>query len=163
MYTTISGVNTAYGRNLGGLQAIRFVPKEWLLNELVATSTFGVMALPQLIPGKAWLSANCMPETMQYEETQKSSPAGDYWEAVITATCYKDEIGRRESLDAMRHHELIVICKDANKNSRIIGSKAKGMSVAIDYTTGRAAPDASMFKLTLSTQLHAPALVYFGA
>lgn len=161
MYNNIAAIDTAIGSNFGGIASFLFVPKEWLDQDWsIDVITGTVKTAPTLLAGRAWIPGAVMSYTGIYTESPKTDKAGDYIEGTLTGIVYKDETARAINLATLRFHELVVIYTDINKQRRIIGNKAKGMTVAVGYTTGQKPGEASVFSISLTHQMAEPAPIY---
>src|SRR5690606_15069803 len=164
MYTNITALSNNYTPNTGGIRSARFIPKEWLAEELKTDRISRRVNQIKLMPGKTWLPLAALYETMEYIEKTKQSNAGQYYEATLTGIMMKDSEDLGNQMNILPFHEFIIQYTDYNGVSRIIGNKTTGMRFAADYNTDDKTTGNTRYRFTFSIELseRAPLLSPFA-
>jgi hypothetical protein len=162
MYIDLLPLQTSYAENFGGLPYFLFVPREWIATAFYPDKKENVVNVaPTLIAGKDWLKAECLVDTMGYEEKEKVTTSGRYFVGTISGAILKDDVVKINLTDTLSFHELVVIYYDRNNTGRIIGNKDFGMRFKSDFTTGSHRADSTMYSFTLEISLTKRAPLYY--
>lgn len=118
----MENIRKKVGYNFGSILNIVFVPIK------------NVVSIPAPIDGgiidataitlediDAWINFAFTYETGRLKEEQVNTPTGVLYKITIDATVAKDNLNRFTTFYDMEFHQFLVLVKDANGNSKIVG------------------------------------------
>jgi hypothetical protein len=114
------------GDNIGGIRDVLFVPMFNLSSIPLPTSTGIINAADISLDGLAgWFYFRFIAESGSFKEEQVNTGSGVYYKVTIDLAVAKDNLNRYRSFLAMEHHEFLVLCRDTNNITHLIGFEDK--------------------------------------
>lgn len=146
----IDSIENSTKDNAGGLCYFHFVPKEWIQDDAELSIASNIVnAAISLAGSYQWLKAQCMQDTMGYTEAQEETPAGTKYVQTLVGEINGDNENMLQIMNALPHHEYVVIYTDRQGQRKLIGNKLKGMSFQAVYAIGSKYVDKQSYRLTL--------------
>ena len=130
--------------NLGGLRSFQFVHRS-AISAWPGIFNGKVLTPISLKEGFEWLTGYATPETLSFSENSKDEQNGPYYEKEITGFVpgNKDEL--IDLMNKMDGHEFVLIVKDPNNQTRLVGSHGFPLLFSSLYNSGAGRPDARGF------------------
>lgn len=121
----------------GGLCWIVFAKWEDVLYWPQVHPKTGVCSSPiQLIPGRTWYECQLVDKGRIFNENQKASGAGPYWEMQVNGYLAGNNTGLTLSAATMQYHQFVVMLKDRDSQIRFIGNADSGADWENNYNSG---------------------------
>ena len=160
MYTPLlTGITSTNGSNKGGMRYFDFCPIDWLAADVLINPILRAVKTPvQLLAGKTMLRADCLTESMGFNEKQNESKPGTFHDQKLTGIINKDELLKSILLDTLGFYKLLVIYYDKNGIVKIIGNKTDGMAIksALEVEPTTAGKTFYQLELTHQTEHKVP-------
>lgn len=109
-------------------QDVEFWPQTDPLTGLASTAI-------KLINGKTWYECNVVDKGRIFNETEKKSNAGPYWDMQITGYLGGNNTSNTLNADVMSFNDYVVMFKDRDGQIRFIGNADTGADVEFTYTS----------------------------
>jgi hypothetical protein len=136
MKQVYNNINLQNGGLNNGLYKILVAPKEWISNSVdIDYRTGAVKTEVNFVAGKNFIELELIPNSYILEEKNKSSRNGQYYEISIVGTINKLTVDVRQTLETLKHHQLICIAFDKNKSKKIIGNTDNAMHLSFGNKT----------------------------
>jgi hypothetical protein len=109
------------GDNFGSIVNLLFVP---MINvseiplpdaDIIDSTAIGLVGIDK------WVNFAFTPETGRFKEEQVNSPTGVLYKVTVEIAVAKDNLNRFRTFFDMEYHEFLVLVRDANGNSHLIG------------------------------------------
>ncbi len=121
----------------GGVCSIRYCKKTDVLAFPDINPVTGIMdSALQLVEGGVFYYAELIDQTRGFQETQKDSNAGPYFEIKVNGSLRGSNGQNILSVQSMLHHEWIILVEDRNGYTRLIGNGDAGATLIYDYNSG---------------------------
>jgi hypothetical protein len=144
----------------GGLCAIKFFKWEDVLTWPSINPQTGMLSSAiTLKPGKFIYLAKAIDQLRSFEEQQKESTAGIYYDLTIKASLPGSNAANILSLQTMVHHQWGLIVEDRNGVNRLIGNQDSGATLSKNYDSGTLTISRKT-EITLTWQHPQPAPIY---
>lgn len=128
MKPTYSNIKFTEGLYTAGHYLIQIVPREWLLDAIIPDFNTGKVIDEILLQdGRAWLNLECVPDTYEFDEKPKSNRGGSYFEVTVQGTINNITPELLAALETMRHHEIVAVLKDKQRQLKVVGNIDTGM------------------------------------
>lgn len=122
MKPAYNSIATIKGAVNGGICSIQIAPREWLNAAPVVDFLTGKITTPiTFITGKDWLNIEFIPQSHNYEENEKLSKSGKYFEIKFSGIINYADASLQQVLETMRYNQFIIKLIDRNKKIKIIG------------------------------------------
>lgn len=161
MNSNIEAFSTIAAANFGGTLYIEYIPKQWLVNDLIPNPLTGELDKNIiLVTGKSWLVPSFAYDTAIYSETPKSEKGNSYFEAELEFRINMDQRGLATLLARHRDHEYVIRIRDMHSVTRVCGTRRKGMKFLPKFSTGQRRTGVNGFSISLVMLIPMPAPYY---
>jgi len=135
MKPVYSNIEPSADVHKAGVVQLLLAPREWLSEAFeIDFSTNKVIDPVTFIAGRSWLQTEFAGESITYNENERYSDAGRYYEIVAAGVLnYLDE-DLLQLIETLRYHEFVVVLMDRKKKYRIAGTYDKGMLLTVNST-----------------------------
>lgn len=148
---TPTALQNNYADNAGGICSFLFAPIEWIQTDaLINNVTNKAQTAVTLISGKSFLTAKCLQDSMQFNETQKNVEGGIMYEQVLSGVINGDTEANNLAISQLPYYEYVVIYTGRNGEKKLIGNKLCGMKFNAYLSTGAKFSDTTSFGISLS-------------
>lgn len=120
--------------NLGGIARVWCIPPA-MVTDIRPVDLTGESILEVYSLGTTY-SLYCIPESLEYTETEKQADAGSYFEAELTGRMAKDSPELWLSLRDLRGKPWVVVYQDQNSQYKVIGSPREPLWFTTELKTG---------------------------
>lgn len=134
--------------NLGGLQALDFIPL-WQVAKLFPLTFY---------EGFGWIRAYCTPETMQFEEATGTDANGTFQNVAISGSIPKIRPEAHAVLNRYQGKPCLVRTTDQNGALRLAGLTKGRIELSVQSTTGNAVADLNGYTIKFTGKQLLPAL-----
>lgn len=114
-----------------------------------------------LLPNKTWYECQVVDKGRIFNETQKRSTSGTYFEMQITGYLGGNSSSNTLNADVMLFHNYVVMFKDRDGQIRFLGNADSGADVDFTYTSADLSSSRKR-NLTFSWQHSLAAPIYVG-
>lgn len=121
-----------------GACSIKYFKWEDVLTWPAVDPETGILASAvTLKPGKFLYLCGSINPSRSFEENEKESGAGTYFESTIKGSLMGSSAAQILTLGTLKHHQWGLIVTDKNGVTRLIGNEDAGADIIIDYTSGQ--------------------------
>lgn len=159
---TLRNLNQPIGNNLGGLEALFFVPADQVVS-IPGSSDVLVSTSVVLAGGATWYQLVAPIEQLRYLETPATDRHSNLWKVQLKGVAAKDTQGLAAGLAAMHNRRFVVLFRDANGNVKIVGSPAAPLKFTYGLDTGERRSNRNERAFAFSAELKVPSRFYQGA
>lgn len=153
----LQNIESIRGDNFGAICFFYFFPIEWLLPSTSTDPGTGETVDHLFLdPSRQPLRADCLAESMEYQEKGKASKSGPYFEKSLSGVINKDVADKSAQLAQLRYHDLIVVYFDKNAQVKVIGDAAAGMHLLYNQVAEKETTGKTFYELTLSMESEMP-------
>lgn len=158
----LRNLNQHIGNNLGGLEALFFVPAEQVVT-IPGTSDVLVSTSVVLTGGATWYQLVAPIEQLRYQEVPATDRHSHLWKVQLKGVLAKDTTGLQAGLTAMHNRRFVVLFRDANGNVKIVGSPASPLKFTYGLEPGERRSNRNERAFAFSAELQTPSRFYQGA
>lgn len=157
----LQNLQSTRGDNFGAICFFYFFPIEWLIASTTTDPVTGeVVAHLFLDATRQPLRADCLAESMEYQEKNKASKSGPYSEKSLVGIINKDEAETSNQLAELRYYDLIVVYFNKNGKVKIIGDETAGMHLLYNQVDEKETTGKTFYELSFSFESEMPARIY---
>lgn len=121
----------------GGLCAVNFFKLSDVLSWPEIDPLTGILSSGiTLKPGAVLYTAETIDQARGFEETEKESSAGFFFDINIKASLRGSNASNILSLQSMVHHQWGIIAEDRNGVTRLVGNRDSGATLLFNYASG---------------------------
>lgn len=123
MKPAYASINLLNGSHNGGICSIQVAPNNWVETFPDVDFNYGKIITPvAFLAGKDWLDIVFTPNSYDYEETEKASAAGRFFDIKISGTVNYSDADLQQIIHTLRYHHFILKVRDRNGNYKLIGN-----------------------------------------
>ncbi|HRN79986.1 MAG TPA: hypothetical protein PKY29_04505 [Ferruginibacter sp.] len=127
---------TQSGAHTGVICKLEIIPREWLSSDVVISHTTGnVVSLPTPFPGRSFFTLHVIPESLKFLQKPAISKAGPMYSTTINGRTNLITPLQRQTLETLRHHELLAVVTFGDGRRRVVGSKYEGLKFSFEELT----------------------------
>ena len=153
--TALKSLHTYCGHlNLGGLIKIEYAPTAWVdknTYEHIISQAYNWQYNILFTQG-GWLQAYALPEKRAWQETQRPSKQGDYYEQRLQATAPHLRPEVSGELNKMRHYRYLLRLTDKNRRPWLLGTLEHGFLFSANAISGEGTTSLNHYRLTFQAQ-----------
>lgn len=121
----------------GGICSVRYIKQEDVLAWPEIDPSTGIMTSSITVrPGAYIYLCESISDTRAFDEQQKSSTGGEYFDITVKAGLRGSDAAQILTLQRMKHHQFVLIVTDRNGVTRLIGNEDSGADLFMNYTAG---------------------------
>lgn len=121
----LTSVSQYCALNLGGLSTLDYLPVAWVDTdawERLISSGWEWTDYPLTLTEGGWLSMSLLPQDRSWEERERRSPQGKYYEQLVQGTIRSMRPSVSGLLDEMAEYAFLLRLKDRNGRTWLIGT-----------------------------------------
>ena len=155
MKPAYASISNKTGAVNGGICSIKIAPRDWLSAAPVVDFISGkITTAITFISGKDWLSIEFIPQSYDYDETEKASKSGRFYEIKISGIINYCDADLQNVLETMRYNQFIMKVMDRDKKINIIGLQSAALIplIARKNTNASSGTQYTNFSFTFETE-----------
>lgn len=117
----MDNISRKSGDNFGAISNVLFVPMKNVsdipapVDDIIDSTAIVLSDIDK------WVNFAFTPETGRFKEEQVNTSSGVLYKITIDLAVAKDNVNRFRTFFDMEHHEFLVMVRDSNSNSRLVG------------------------------------------
>jgi len=144
---------------LGGANYFYFVPVDQVVS--VSRPQAGNVSLPiTLQPGSLWLSGYASYDSLSLDSRLETDGNGGFYESSVKGFYPKPSAPLVHYLNSVKNNRFLVLIKDSNGSTRIVGSQSQPCSFSFSERTGSKAMDVPGIAFEFKSLSYIPPLFY---
>lgn len=135
--------------NQGGLRSFKFLHRN-AVNVWPGIFNSKILLPIVLNEGFVWLNGYATPLTLAYAEDSKDNENGNYYEQQIVGFAPGDKLELINLMEQMANNNFIVLIKDTNNQTRLVGSHGYPLTFSAVYNSGAGREEAKGYNFKFS-------------
>jgi hypothetical protein len=129
------------GQNVGGYRKVEYAPFPWIdfdnYEELISSNYRHINDVP-FLDGNTWLSCYLLPQPRIFEEIEKNTSQGSYYQQSVQGTIAGQSPALSLELVSMKRYPYLLRLENREGEKFLLGTKEHPFRMTASFTTGPA-------------------------